>query len=142
MDSFYVLSILFPKFNFEFKNPNIDHLNPRSQFENTDFSFLTDEQDIEFYQNHWNTVLNLALLSEEQNKSKNKSELGNWIEKQEKHNLGIRNTLLIPESVDLRFDNFKEFIKEREKLLKKIIQEKTEQEKTPYNMVWLKASPF
>jgi len=135
LDGFYVLSLLFPKFNFEFKNPNIDHLHPRSQFENSDFSFLKDEEDFEFYQSHWNTVLNLALLSEEQNKSKNKSELKNWIENQEKHNLGIRNSLLIPESTDLKFENFKEYIQEREKLLKKIIRENTEQEKTPYNIV-------
>ena len=39
LDSFYVLSLLFPKFNFEFKNPNIDHLHPRSQFENSESKF-------------------------------------------------------------------------------------------------------
>lgn len=130
MDSFYVLSLLFPKFNFEFKNPNIDHLHPKSQFQNSNLSFLKDEEDVEFFQSHWNTVLNLALLSEEQNKSKNKSELKNWIEKQENHNIGIRNSLLIPELIDLKFENFKEFIQEREKILKKIIFENTELEKT------------
>lgn len=125
VDSFYVLSILFPKFNFEFKNPNIDHLHPRSQFKKSDYAFLDDEEDHEFYKNHWNTILNLALLSEEQNKSKNKSELKNWIEKQELHNHGIRNTLHIPESIDLNFNNFKEFIRERERILKNKIRENT-----------------
>lgn len=126
LDSFYVLSLLFPKFNFEFKNPNIDHLHPRSQFENADYSFLENDEDIEFYQTHWNTVLNLALLSEEQNKSKNKSELKTWIENQENHNLGIKNSLLIPESVDLSFENFKEFIEKRELHLKQIIKSNVE----------------
>ena len=90
-------------------------------------SFLTNDEDIEFYNNYWNTTLNLALLSEEQNKSKNKSELGTWIKEQEKHNLGIRNSLLIPESVDLGFENFKEFILKREDALKRIIKENTEE---------------
>ncbi len=121
LDSFYVLSLLFPKFNFEFKNPNIDHLHPKSQFHNTDYSTMKDE-DVDFYQNHYNTVLNLALLSEEQNKSKNKSALNGWVEEQEKYNNGIRNQLLIPEKVDLAFDNFKTFIEERESVLKKIIK--------------------
>ncbi|WP_299163226.1 DUF262 domain-containing protein [uncultured Tenacibaculum sp.] len=123
LDSFYVLSLLFPKFNFEFKNPNIDHLHPKSQFENSDFNFLANQKDIDFYRDYWNTTLNLALLSEEQNKSKNKRELDIWIKEQEKTNKGIRNSLLIPELVGLSFENFKKFIQKREEVLKEIIKE-------------------
>lgn len=124
LDSFYILSLLFPKFNFEFKNPNIDHLHPKSQFSSEIYKEMEIESQADFYQNHYNTVLNLAFLSEEQNKSKNKSLLKNWIEKEEKYNQEIRNTLLIPEVIDLDFVNFEEFISKREVALKELIKQK------------------
>jgi hypothetical protein len=66
------------------------------------------------------------LLSEELNKSKNKSELKIWISNQEKHNGNIRNTLQIPEKIDLDFNNFPEFVSKREELLKEIIKRNIE----------------
>lgn len=126
LDSFYILSIIFPKFNFEFKNPNIDHLHPRSQFENNEFTFLDSGEDREFYRNHWDTVLNLAFLSEEQNKSKNKSPLKDWITVQKQHNKGIEGDLIIPENIELDISNFKLFIEERELLLKDRIKLNTQ----------------
>ena len=63
------------------------------------------------------SFLNLAILSEEQNKSKNKSKLKPWIEIQEKHNKDIRANLLIPENIDLDFVNFIDFINKREDLI-------------------------
>ncbi|PKG41443.1 hypothetical protein CXF67_15535 [Psychroflexus sp. MES1-P1E] len=126
LDSFYVLSILFPSFNFEFKNPNIDHMHPKSQFNEANLKTLKDDETREFYLNYYNTILNLTLLSEELNKSKNKSELKKWIFEQENHNGNIRNTLQIPEKIDLDFLNFQEFISEREVLLKGIIKRNIE----------------
>lgn len=122
LDSFYILSILFPKFNFEFKNPNVDHLHPKSQFNDKTYALLNADQ-IEFYNNHYNTVLNLGLLSEEQNKSKNKSPLNDWIDKQLVFNETIKDTLLIPENTSLDFYSFEEFINKREIKLKQIIKE-------------------
>jgi len=122
LDSFYVLSLLFPTFNFEFKNPNIDHMHPKSQFNDENINKIENQEDREFYWSNFNTVLNLTLLSEEQNKSKNKSPLKEWINDQEKHNSGIRNLLQIPEKIDLGFNNFKEFIEKREGLLRNIIK--------------------
>ena len=122
LDSFYVLSLLFPTFNFEFKNPNIDHLHPKNSFTVENLKEYSEEKR-EFYQNNYNTVLNLALLSEEQNKSKNKSALKGWIERQEKNNAGIRNEVLIPEKIDLSFENFQEFVEKREIKLTNIIKE-------------------
>lgn len=124
LDGFYILSLLFPKFNFEFKNPNIDHLHPRSQFKVENYSHLLNQDDIDFYNNHYNSVLNLAILSEEQNKSKNKSELKAWVEKEEKFNKNIRNTLLIPENIDLEFENFIDFINKREIILTNLLKTK------------------
>lgn len=122
LDSFYILSLLFPKFNFEFKNPNVDHLHPKSTFNEENYQPLTTEQR-EFYDNHFNTVLNLAFLSEEQNKSKGDTNLKPWIEEQEKYHKDIRDTLLIPENLDLAFTNFENFVIKREELLKGIIRE-------------------
>ena len=126
LDSFYVLSLLFPTFNFEFKNPNIDHMHPKSQFNDENINKMDNQEDKEFYWNNFNTVLNLTLLSEEQNKSKNKSPLKEWVNDQEKHNSGIRNVLQIPEKIDLSFNNFKEFIAKREDLLRTKIKENIE----------------
>jgi len=122
LDSFYILSLLFPKFNFEFKNPNIDHLHPKSKFNSENYKTLKSAEQREFYESHYNTVLNLAILSEEQNKSKNDKLLKPWLEEQEKHNKDIRNTLLIPENIDLGFDNFEEFITNRETMFKELIK--------------------
>ena len=124
IDSFYILALIFDKFNFAAGNPNIDHLYPKSKFTEENFKNLKDEGEVEFYKTHFNTVLNLALLSEEQNKSKNCSELKGWIEDQEKYNSGIRNALLIPETIDLSFSNFKNFIETREILLISLIKSK------------------
>jgi len=126
LDSFYLLSILFPTFNFEFKNPNIDHMHPKSQFNENNLNLLKDDEVREFYLDHYNTVLNLTLLSEELNKSKNKSDLKIWISNQEKQNGNIRNTLQIPEKIDLDFNNFPEFVSKREELLKEIIKRNIE----------------
>jgi uncharacterized protein with ParB-like and HNH nuclease domain len=123
LDSFYVLSLLFPKFNFEFKNPNIDHLYPKSKFNLESYKTLKSDEQREFYANHYNTVLNLAILSEEQNKSKNDKELDIWIEEQEKHKKDIKSTLLIPENIGLNFENFEEFITKREEILKDLIKQ-------------------
>jgi len=123
LDSFYILSLLFPKFSFEFKNPNIDHLFPKSKFNSENYKILTSDDQKEFYNNHFNTVLNLAILSEEQNKSKNDTFLKPWIEEQEKYNKDIRNALLIPENIDLDFGNFEEFITKREILFKKLLKQ-------------------
>lgn len=124
LDSFYILSLLFPKFNFEFKNPNIDHLHPKSQFIVENYGHLLNQGDIDFYNDYHNSVLNLALLSEEQNKSKTKSELKAWIEKEEVFNKDIRNTLLIPENIDIGFTNFIDFINKREILLTNLLKAK------------------
>ncbi|KAA6314515.1 hypothetical protein EZS27_034876, partial [termite gut metagenome] len=124
LDSFYILSLLYPKFNFEFKNPNVDHLYPRSLFNEDNYEQLEDEDKIEFYEYHHNIILNLALLSEEQNKSKQDMELNLWIIEQEKYNKDIRNSLLIPENIDLSFGNFEEFILKREIILKDILQQR------------------
>lgn len=124
LDSFYILSLLFPKFNFEFKNPNIDHLHPKSQFISENYSHLLNQADIDFYNNYHNSVLNLALLSEEQNKSKSKNELKAWIEKEEEFNKDIRNALIIPENTDIGFTNFIDFINKREILLTSLLKAK------------------
>lgn len=121
LDSFYILSLLFPKFNFELSNPNIDHLYPKSHFNQEKYD-REGIENVDFFNNHFNTVLNLAFLSEEQNKSKNDKDLKSWILEQEIHNSGIRNDLFIPEQVDLEFSQFENFILEREKLLSEKIR--------------------
>ncbi|WP_126247842.1 DUF262 domain-containing protein [Chitinophaga rhizosphaerae] len=116
LDSFYTLALLYPNFNFQFKDVNIDHLHPVAGFNEEALKRLPKEKRETFEQNY-NTVLNLAFLSEEANKSKNDRPLQEWIAERQLTNGNIRSELLIPETVDLAFDNFDQFIVEREKTL-------------------------
>lgn len=126
LDTFYLLSLLFPGFNYEFKNPNVDHLFPRNQFNGDNLNQLPDEETRRFYAENWDTVLNLALLTEEQNQSKSDKPLKEWIYEQETHNRNIRSELLIPEDVSLDFNNFKTFIQKRKELLIQKLKEKVD----------------
>lgn len=121
IDSFYILALLFPDFDFDFKNPNIDHLHPKTSFVQKNLDLLENEEDKVFYHEHYNTILNLGLLSEEQNKSKNKSPLNTWLE-QQLSSRQIRERLLIPENASCDFKDFRSFIEKRKELLKERIR--------------------
>lgn len=122
VDSFYLLALLFPDFDFNFKNPNIDHLHPKASFDAKNLDFLDNMEDRVFYLENFNTITNLAFLSEELNKSKNDSALKPWLEKQEVFEPNFREKVLIPEKVDCDLLNFKEFIEKRQVLLKERIR--------------------
>ncbi|SFE63906.1 Protein of unknown function DUF262 [Chitinophaga sp. CF118] len=116
LDSFYILALLYPTFDFQFKEANIDHLHPVASFKEESYIGFTNERR-DFYDKHYNTVLNLGFLASETNQSKKDQPLKVWIDHKILSNSNIRSELLIPEEVDLCFDNFEQFIMEREQIL-------------------------
>lgn len=117
--TFSVLSLLYP--NLDFRNMfHIDHIFPKSQFTKVKLrgrGILVD--DIETYQTHFNYLGNLQLLESIPNLEKLDKDFSIWINEiypNLKDQKEYRERHLIPD-VDLNFNNFIEFFKEREKLV-------------------------
>lgn len=119
-----LLSIIFSDLDFS-KSLEIDHLHPKVSFSETKLKELSlfDDKDLyEFYKDrkHWNAIPNLHLLYESDNRSKSKTPLAEWFDKNQPIN---KRDLLIPEVAELEFEKFKEFYEARKELLKNKISE-------------------
>ena len=124
--TFLILQLLYP--NLDYRNKfHIDHIYPKSKFnqkylkkQNVDFSQLYDS----------NYLANLQLLEGNQNIEKSNKEFKDWLEenlsKEEKKEYFKKN--YIPTNIDFTFENYNEFLLERDQLLlkqlKKILLEK------------------
>jgi len=124
--TFSILQLLYP--NLDYRNKfHIDHIYPKSKFnqkylkkQNVDFSQLYDS----------NYLANLQLLEGNQNIEKSNKEFKDWLEenfsKEEKKEYFKKN--YIPTNIDFTFENYNEFLLERDQLLlkqlKKILLEK------------------
>ena len=124
--TFSVLQLLYPNLDYR-NNFHIDHIYPKSKFnqkylkkQNVDFSQLYDS----------NYLANLQLLEGNQNIEKSNKEFKDWLEenfsKEEKKEYFKKN--YIPTNIDFTFENYNEFLLERDQLLlkqlKKILLEK------------------
>lgn len=116
-----LLHLLFPEMN-PTETFHIDHLHAKSCFEKKRLKnhiFLQqDEVLMEFYADpgHWNSIANLHLLNDSQNLSKTVKPLVDWIGRD-----GVavsKQSLLVSETVSLKFDQFKTFYDHRRAALK------------------------
>jgi len=121
--AFSILALLYPDLDYKNNNFHTDHIHPISSFEKDKVKDLNLDADTvnEYYLNKYvnNSIYNLQMLDANENMSKNDSDLDTWIKKLP-NNTNITNFLethIIP-NVDLSFSNFKEFIDEREVILK------------------------
>ena len=93
-----------------------DHMHPKTIFENknklSSLGLTPDQED--FYKKNYNTVLNLQLLDEAANKSKNDDPLEQWV----KDNSKKHEDLYVDPTVDLNILNFEKFIESRRAHLK------------------------
>lgn len=116
---FSILALLLPDLDYS-RSLHKDHLHPGANFKNLDqYEFLNDDAELkEFYTNneHWNSILNLHLLDASKNISKQDTPLDKWFEKEKSL---TKDMILIPEDTSLAFEDFKVFIEERHKRLKK-----------------------
>jgi len=117
--TFSVLSLLYPHLDYNNKF-HIDHIFPKSLFTRAKLRNRgINEEDIDTFINHLNNIGNLQLLGAIPNIEKKDTEFKFWLEKTypdtDSQN-EFKKTHSIP-NVDLVFENFIEFFKEREKLL-------------------------
>lgn len=115
-----LLHLLFPEMNAT-EVFHIDHLHPKSSFEEKKLKKLAflqnDENLFNFYNDpqHWNTIPNLHLLNDSQNMSKKDCSLKEWIEDR---NTYLTDKDLLVEGINLEFSEFKHFYEQRREALK------------------------
>ncbi|MDR2927888.1 MAG: DUF1524 domain-containing protein [Cytophagaceae bacterium] len=113
--SFLLLSLLYPDRDWLDKKYNEDHIFPQAEF--TKAKLLKrgySSEKIDEYLKYFNTLLNLELLEEGENKSKNATPFEKWIISRDDN---FKKRHLIPEMDNYDFDHFVEFVEARKKTL-------------------------
>lgn len=121
--SYLILSLIYPGSDWKDKTFNEDHIYPQASFRTKELRKrgLSDEV-IEQYQSVYNSIANLELLEESENKSKNATPFDEWIKSRDA-NFKARH--LIPELENYGYDHFMEFIEARRELIKEAIKKAT-----------------
>ena len=122
---FSVLALLMPDLDYT-RVLQKDHIHPASSFSPGKLSqceFLKGKPEaLEFFRNreNWNSIVNLHLLDESRNKSKQDRRFSEWLNKQEGLSL---DGLLIPADAPLDFASFQTFAEKRSRHLFNILKE-------------------
>ena len=123
-DILLVLSILYPWANL-MNNFNIDHIYPKSLFTYKKLEKKgIPEEKRQYFMDNVNYIGNLQLLEETSNKEKKDKEFDKWLSescKEEDKLKDYKQKHYIP-NVDISFENFEQFFKEREKLIKESLK--------------------
>ena len=121
---FSILALLMPDLDYT-RALQKDHIHPAASFNEDRLSqceFLQGKPEVfEFYQNreNWNSIVNLHLLEESRNKSKQDRPFVDWFKEQEGLSL---DGLLIPADAPLDFASFKTFVEKRSLHLSNILK--------------------
>ena len=122
---FSILALLMPDLDYT-RALQKDHIHPAVSFSHIRLSkceFLQGKQEgLQFFLNreNWNSIVNLHLLEESRNKSKQDRPFSEWLEEQEGLSL---DRLLIPVDAPLDFESFQTFVEKRSQHLVKIFKE-------------------
>ena len=113
--SYLILSLIYPNRDWKDAKYNEDHIYPKTTFTEKKLRQmgLTGEQ-IEFALANYNTIANLELLTESENKRKNDAPFNEWITGRD---TSFKERHCIPDGMDYTYDNFKTFIERRKKIL-------------------------
>lgn len=118
--TFSILQMLYPTFDFRNKF-HVDHIHPKSLFTTSKLRTLgIQESEIDLYKENVNNLGNLQLLDGQLNIEKNDKEFSLWINEKysdETRKIEYMEKHYIP-NVDLSILNFKEFIKERNDIIR------------------------
>ena len=110
-----ILSLLYPGRDWKDRKYNEDHIYPKSEFERKKLKARGyDDERINQYLSVYNSIVNLELLDDSENKSKNAEPFDQWIKSRDDN---FKKRHHIPEMQDYGFDYFLEFVEERKKLL-------------------------
>lgn len=122
---FSILALLMPDLDFT-RALQKDHIHPEAAFRPERLeqcAFLDGRSDVkDFYLSHenWNSIVNLHLLDESRNKSKQDRAFAQWFKDQEGLTL---DGLLIPADAPLDFESFPAFVEKRSMHLSSILRE-------------------
>lgn len=110
-----IMSLLYSHFSFDSINYNKDHLHPANYFLSLKAEECSSEEQFRRWKDpaFWNTIINLQLLDESRNKSKQDVPLKEWVNSC-KPDLDAQ---LIPREVSLEIADIEKFYEERKKLL-------------------------
>lgn len=112
--AFSILALLYPDMDYKNNNFNKDHMHPVTAYDDLPKK-VKDELGWECY----NSIINLQMLDENENKSKQDKPLEDWVKEQTK-NCDLKRFLdahIIPNDVDLELKAFSEFAKKRKEIL-------------------------
>lgn len=118
--SYLILSLLYPGRDWKDKKYNEDHIFPQNEFKVKNLRARGyDDATIEKNTACFNSILNLELLDDSENKSKNATPFDVWLKSRDTN---FKERHHIPEMDDYSLDNFLEFIQKRKELLSKQIK--------------------
>ena len=111
-----IMSLLYPHLSFVSVNYNKDHLHPANFFLSLKAEECKSEDQFKRWRDRsfWNTIVNLQLLDESRNKSKQDLSLEDWV-KTCNPDLDAQ---LIPRNVSLKTDDIETFFEKRKELLR------------------------
>jgi len=113
--SYLILSLLYPDRDWKDSVYHEDHIFPKSFFTTAKLRKRGyDENKIEEYQNSFNTILNLQLLTDSENLEKSASDFDLWLSEREKN---FKDRHKIPELGSYHFDNFMDFAVKRKQII-------------------------
>lgn len=130
--AFPILALFYPNLNLSNKY-NLDHMHPMSSFK-TYFSKNLNLKDEKESKKRYNSIVNLQMLGENENKSKNDMSLCDWVAQTGKDRATLKKETYLPENIDLALESFDDFYAERKKLLAEKLKEILGMEKDSANI--------
>ena len=117
--AFAILALLYPALDYKNNDFHKDHIHPADRYEE-----LSDPLKAKYPFVVYNSILNLQMLDSNENESKGKKKLAQWVDEQTapETRAAFLKTHLIPD-VDLSLDNFEEYIERRKEMLKDKLME-------------------
>lgn len=115
--AFSILSLLYPDANYALTKFDKDHLHPGSRF--NEYKKLGGTHDWPEY----NSIVNLQLLEESRNQSKNDAYLKDWVDSEVKLRSNLYVETYIPVDCSLKLADFDTFYDKRKVLLAKKLKE-------------------
>lgn len=117
--AFPILSLLYPDLDYKNNNFHMDHLHAEGLYDS-----LPDNLKVKYpFNKVYNSILNLQMLDKNENESKGKKPLAEWVDEKCKDTFARKRFLeehLIPD-VDLSLSNFEEYAEKRKVILKRVL---------------------